>query len=367
MAVRSVIEGAGASHIGTCRVTSVTLYQSRLGAGGATYTPLATGALRRSLTMPLLVVSIGYLAGSIPFAFLAGRYFRGVDIRRIGSGNVGAANVLRSTGALTAVVVMLLDAAKGAGAVLFAQRLASGDAAPAAAGIAAVVGHVYPLWLRFRGGKGVATAAGAFAVLTPLALAPAAAIFVATVWATRFISLGSIVATLALGPIALALGALGGRRWRGVRCRAPHRVSASHEHWPAARRHRAADWPEGGAVKQVAVLGAGSFGTALSVHLARLGHDGARVGARPRACARHGHAAREPHLPAGPDVPVCRAADERSRHRRLRCGSDRERSAVARHARGPHAGQASTFGRTPRSSARRKASRKARCCACRSW
>jgi len=81
------------------------------------------------------------------------------------------------------------------------------DAAPAAAGIAAVVGHVYPLWLRFRGGKGVATAAGVFAILTPLALAPAAAIFVATVWATRFISLGSLVATLALPPIALALGA----------------------------------------------------------------------------------------------------------------------------------------------------------------
>jgi len=157
--------------------------------------------------MPLLVVSIGYLAGSIPFAFLAGRYFRGVDIRRIGSGNVGAANVLRSTSTPTAVAVMLLDAAKGAAAVLFAQRLAPGDAAaPAAAGIAAVVGHVYPLWLRFRGGKGVATAAGVFAILTPLALAPAAAIFVATVWATRFISLGSLVATLALGPIALALG-----------------------------------------------------------------------------------------------------------------------------------------------------------------
>ena len=156
--------------------------------------------------MSLLVVSIGYLAGSIPFAFLAGRYFRGVDIRRIGSGNVGAANVLRSTSTLMAVLVMLLDAAKGAGAVLFAERLAPGDAAPAAAGIAAVVGHVYPLWLRFRGGKGVATAAGVFAILTPLALAPAAAIFVATVWATRFISLGSLVATLALAPIALALG-----------------------------------------------------------------------------------------------------------------------------------------------------------------
>ena len=157
--------------------------------------------------MPLLAVSIGYLAGSIPFAFLAGRLLRGIDIRRAGSGNVGAANVLRTTGVLTAVCVMLLDVAKGAAAVLCAQRLAPGDAAPAAAGIAAVMGHVYPLWLRFRGGKGVATAAGAFAVLTPTALAPAAMIFVITVWATRFISLGSIVATLALGPMAFALGA----------------------------------------------------------------------------------------------------------------------------------------------------------------
>ena len=214
--------------------------------------------------MPLLVVSIGYLAGSIPFAFLAGRYFRGVDIRRIGSGNVGAANVLRSTSGADGRGGHAARCREGRGRGVFAQRLAPGDAAPAAAGIAAVVGHVYPLWLRFRGGKGVATAAGVFAVLTPLALAPAAAIFVATVWATRFISLGSLVATLALGPIALAL-------WRvaaavvgaAVRCRAPHRVSASHEHRPAARRHRAADRPEGGAVKQVAVLGAGSFGTAL--------------------------------------------------------------------------------------------------------
>jgi glycerol-3-phosphate acyltransferase PlsY len=155
----------------------------------------------------VLVVSIGYLAGSIPFAFFAGRLLRGIDIRRAGSGNVGAANVLRTTGLLTALCVMLLDAAKGAGAVLCAQRLIAGDATSAAAGVAAVVGHIYPLWLRFRGGKGVATAAGVFAVLTPLAMAPAAGIFVITVWATRFISLGSLVAALALGPIAFALGA----------------------------------------------------------------------------------------------------------------------------------------------------------------
>ncbi len=157
--------------------------------------------------MPLLAVSIGYLAGSIPFAFLVGRLVRGVDVRRAGSGNVGAANVLRTAGTWTAIFVVLLDAAKGAGAVLFVERLTAGDAAPAAAGVAAVVGHVYPCWLRFRGGKGVATAAGVFGTLAPAAMLPAALLFVGTVWATGFISLGSLVATISLGPIALALGA----------------------------------------------------------------------------------------------------------------------------------------------------------------
>jgi acyl phosphate:glycerol-3-phosphate acyltransferase len=156
----------------------------------------------------VLAVSIGYLAGSIPFAFLVAR-LRGVDVRRSGSGNVGATNVLRTSGVLTAVCVMLLDMAKGAGAVQCVSRLTAGDAAPAVAGVAAVVGHIYPVWLRFRGGKGVATAAGVFSMLTPMALAPAAAIFVITVWLTRFVSLGSLVATLALGPIAAGLGAPG--------------------------------------------------------------------------------------------------------------------------------------------------------------
>jgi glycerol-3-phosphate acyltransferase PlsY len=157
--------------------------------------------------MPLLAVAIGYLAGSIPFAFLAGRLIAGIDIRRSGSGNVGATNVLRTSGVATAVCVMLLDMGKGAGAVFWVERLAGVGAAPAAAGVAAVVGHIFPVWLRFRGGKGVATAAGVFSVLTPLAMAPVAAIFVLTVWLTRFVSLGSLVATVALGPIALVLGA----------------------------------------------------------------------------------------------------------------------------------------------------------------
>jgi glycerol-3-phosphate acyltransferase PlsY len=155
----------------------------------------------------LLAVSIGYLAGSIPFAFLVARA-RGIDVRRAGSGNVGATNVLRTSGVVTAVCVMLLDLAKGAGAVQCVARLAPGAiGAPAVAGVAAVVGHIYPVWLKFRGGKGVATAAGVFSVLTPVAMAPAVALFVLTVWLTRFVSLGSLVATVALGPIAASLGA----------------------------------------------------------------------------------------------------------------------------------------------------------------
>ena len=95
---------------------------------------------------------------------------RGIDLRRVGSGNVGATNVLRTSGVRPAVLAMMLDAVKGAVAVLIAQRLTHGVAVPVAAGLASVIGHVYPVWLRFHGGKGVATAAGVFAVLTPVAL-----------------------------------------------------------------------------------------------------------------------------------------------------------------------------------------------------
>ena len=97
--------------------------------------------------------------------------------------------------------------AKGAASVLWVARLTTGESTPALAGLAAVVGHIYPVWLRFRGGKGVATAAGVFWCSTPLAIGPAAVVFVLTVWTTRYISLGSILATLALGPLAWTTGA----------------------------------------------------------------------------------------------------------------------------------------------------------------
>jgi glycerol-3-phosphate acyltransferase PlsY len=112
--------------------------------------------------------------------------------------------VLRTLGVRPAVLAMMLDAVKGTVAVLVAQRLTNGVAAPVMAGLASMIGHVYPVWLRFRGGKGVATAAGAFAVLAPVAAAVAAGAFLLTVALTRFISVGSMVAALTLAAWAIA-------------------------------------------------------------------------------------------------------------------------------------------------------------------
>jgi glycerol-3-phosphate acyltransferase PlsY len=152
----------------------------------------------------LAAVAFGYLVGSVPFAHLLARR-RGIDLREVGSGNVGAANVLRTSGAREAILVMCLDAAKGTAAVLVVAALTTtGPATPVAAGLASVIGHIYPAWLGFRGGKGVATAAGVFAVLAPLALAIASAVFVLAVWATRYISVGSIAGAIALAVSAAA-------------------------------------------------------------------------------------------------------------------------------------------------------------------
>jgi len=104
------------------------------------------------------------------------------------------------------VLVALLDMGKGAASVWLAKRFAADSAVPTAAGLAAIVGHIYPVWLRFRGGKGVATACGVFSVLTPFAIPPALAIFVAAAWVTKYISVGSILASLALPPLAYVTG-----------------------------------------------------------------------------------------------------------------------------------------------------------------
>jgi len=151
-------------------------------------------------------ILLGYAVGSVPFAFLLARR-AGIDVRVAGSGNVGAANVVRTSGIPLGVTVMALDITKGAASVLAAYAASGTMATMAAAGAAAVVGHIYPVWLRFHGGKGVAVAAGVFAVLAPLATIAATAVFFSTVWLTRLISLGSVAATVTLPSVAWAFGA----------------------------------------------------------------------------------------------------------------------------------------------------------------
>ncbi len=151
-------------------------------------------------------ILVGYALGSVPFAFLVARR-AGIDVRVAGSGNVGAANVLRTTGRSMGITVMALDISKGAAAVLLTYAATGRIPQCAVAGAAAIVGHIYPVWLRFHGGKGVAVAAGVFAVLAPVAAAIAAALFVATVWTTRIVSLGSVVATITLPSAAWLSGA----------------------------------------------------------------------------------------------------------------------------------------------------------------
>ena len=152
----------------------------------------------------LLVVVGAYLAGSIPFGYLAGR-LRGVDIRTVGSKNVGATNVFRTLGKRWGIAVMVADVAKGLGAALVARWLTD-DPWPLIAAGAAVAGHVFPVWLRFRGGKGVATGAGVVIGLMPLVSLVLVGVWFLIVGATRYVSLASVVGAIACTPLAAAFG-----------------------------------------------------------------------------------------------------------------------------------------------------------------
>ncbi|HET7891288.1 MAG TPA: glycerol-3-phosphate 1-O-acyltransferase PlsY [Candidatus Sulfotelmatobacter sp.] len=175
----------------------------------------------------LLIAVVSYLLGSIPFGYLLVRLFRGEDVRRIGSGNIGATNVARKSPAL-GVLTLLLDALKGSGAVICGILLSPSipgrssfahvqwgtilaASSPnlvlgaAVAALFAVAGHMFPIWLRFRGGKGVATGLGAFLLIAPKAVLFSAIIFLGLVLAFRYVSLGSIVAVAAFPNITMAL------------------------------------------------------------------------------------------------------------------------------------------------------------------
>jgi acyl phosphate:glycerol-3-phosphate acyltransferase len=156
---------------------------------------------------PIVAVVLSYLSGSIPFAAIAGK-LRGVDLRKHGSGNLGATNVFRVLGWKIGLLVFVADALKGALPVLYLPpRIASAHDPivwAIACGIAAIAGHVRPIFLKFRkGGKGVATAAGVFFALAPIPMAITFLVFVAVVFATGYVSLGSMMSAILLPAILL--------------------------------------------------------------------------------------------------------------------------------------------------------------------
>lgn len=145
--------------------------------------------------IPALTLLAAYLIGGIPFGYIIVRLKTGRDVRSLGSGNIGATNVLRTTGRAVAVVTLLLDIAKGFCAVwLMAEASDESPVWMSAAALAVMAGHAYPVFLKFRGGKAVASFIGAFLYLTPIPLLAVLLLFVIVVSATRYISLGSIVA-----------------------------------------------------------------------------------------------------------------------------------------------------------------------------
>lgn len=152
------------------------------------------------ISMTLLAIPIAsYLLGSIPFGLLLTKAFGRGDVRKAGSGNIGATNVARAAGLLAGVFTLVLDGAKGAGAVLLAEKLSNDSATwMMIAAFAALLGHCFPVWLKFKGGKGVATAAGVFLVLSPLACLAAVILFILVVIFWRYVSLGSVSAAAAM-------------------------------------------------------------------------------------------------------------------------------------------------------------------------
>jgi glycerol-3-phosphate acyltransferase PlsY len=157
----------------------------------------------------ILTLAIAYLLGSIPFGYLLVRTFRNEDIRATGSGNIGATNVARSGAKGLGVVTLLLDALKGFLAVVIAQKICAHYDFPdayrvvAAAALVAVIGHIFPIWLGFRGGKGVATALGVFLALSPLSALIGLLVFIIVVALTRLVSLASIVGAVVLTTLAI--------------------------------------------------------------------------------------------------------------------------------------------------------------------
>ena len=161
------------------------------------------------LLSSLLLLAVGYLLGSMPNGYLAGRWLKGIDLRQCGSGSTGATNVLRNVGKAPALVVFLLDVGKGALAVLLAKSFGLNDWVQVLAGLAALAGHIWPVWLGWKGGKAVATGLGMFLGLAwPVGLA-CFGLFMAVISISRIVSLSSVMAAIGLPVLMVLAGASG--------------------------------------------------------------------------------------------------------------------------------------------------------------
>ncbi len=163
-----------------------------------------------------LVALLAYFLGSVPVGLLVSRWAKGIDIREHGSGNIGTTNVLRTIGIGWAALVFALDAAKGALPILLGRGLGLGPGGLAMAAFLAVAGHNWSIFLRFRGGKGVATTLGALAALAPLAAVGAAMVWIFVVLASGYASLGSMTGLAATGPLLALLGTPREYVWLGL-------------------------------------------------------------------------------------------------------------------------------------------------------
>ena len=223
------------------------------------------------LLIALFLYFVSYLLGSIPFGYLLVRIFRGEDVRASGSGNIGATNVARRSPGL-GVATLVLDAGKGFAAVWLARAVFGPEQGflLATAALFAIVGHLYPVWLKFRGGKGVATAFGAFALIAPKSILCMVAIFLLVVAAFRYVSLGSVTAAAAFPPLAWGLHESSEPRQLAMFAVG---VGADHLETPAQprstfRRHRAQARSEA-RMSRIAIIGAGAWGTGLAMVLTR--------------------------------------------------------------------------------------------------
>ena len=182
------------------------------------------------MQLPVALVAFAYVLGSIPFSFLVAKVVSGKDVRTHGSGNVGATNVARTAGRFAGIVALLLDIAKGWAAVMLAEWIVARPAWPfplgtapwqsremwvALAGVVAILGHMFPLWLGFHGGKGVATAAGVFLALDPIVILAAILVFAIVLLVFRFVSLASIVSAASI-PVFFRYLVAGQPYWRTI-------------------------------------------------------------------------------------------------------------------------------------------------------